>query len=697
DLYLGQIYSTNAKEVWDELEETYSKSDGSIIFSMHFKIHSFTQSGMPLAEHYHKLNSQWRYIRSSILITDPIPDVKSAFATLFRDESYRNSNIHNFKSSSTAFVTRSNNDWSSNRKTQNRRPNRFVNTNLVCKNCNMTGHTIERCFELIGYPPWFKKNPKVNNPKVTINSVSTSSSGYTSSSHTLTSDEYKRLMSLLSSSASGLACDIQGNVADSRVIQHMTYTAMFLFNVIDASYLNITVSHPNGTIAKVFDSGLNSKVPGGDWLGHPADHVLSVLKDKLEINDMTASQLPSVVLSGLKNSLTKNFVLELNDTNSLNFFDNPRSNEPYDDERDKTSKDDGTKSSAGLNAEPESCPTNAKGSVDLSASTNGQPEDVDATSNDDKYNSEGEDFEQFGQFFGLDDLDPDSIANEENVRRSSRRTKLPSRLAILGSLCESLQEQVVTTLGNAKALWDHLKDLFHDNKDARAINLDNELRSIKIGKMTVNEYCTKIKSMANRLKNLDCQVSEKNLVIYAVNGLDSRFATLVEIIRHREPLPTFETVVTCYLLKGVKFNDDSGATTNFESSSSSPTVLMASNSSTNKDSPYTSHSPTDDTTGLCYFNISIAASRSGDLYPVTKPSTLPNAFVSTSSTTWHQCLGHPGDDVLRSLTSRHFISCNKEKSTHICHACQLGKHVKLPFRSLNSIVKQCFDIIHSDL
>ncbi|GJU20742.1 hypothetical protein Tco_1154084 [Tanacetum coccineum] len=65
------------------------------------------------------------------------------------------------------------------------------------------------------------------------------------------------------------------------------------------------------------------------------------------------------------------------------------------------------------------------------------------------------------------------------------------KMWILGSLCDSLQEQVVTTPGNAKALWDHLKDLFHDNKDARAINLDNELRAIKIGKMTVNEYCTK--------------------------------------------------------------------------------------------------------------------------------------------------------------------------------------------------------------
>ncbi|GJX22342.1 hypothetical protein Tco_0226787 [Tanacetum coccineum] len=46
------------------------------------------------------------------------------------------------------------------------------------------------------------------------------------------------------------------------------------------------------------------------------------------------------------------------------------------------------------------------------------------------------------------------------------------KMWILGSLCDYLQKQVVTTPGNAKALWDRLKDLFHDNKDARAINLD---------------------------------------------------------------------------------------------------------------------------------------------------------------------------------------------------------------------------------
>ncbi|GJT96439.1 ribonuclease H-like domain-containing protein [Tanacetum coccineum] len=88
---------------------------------------------------------------------------------------------------------------------------------------------------------------------------------------------------------------------------------------------------------------------------------------------------------------------------------------------------------------------------------------------------------------------------------------------------------------------------------------------------------------------------------------------------------------------------------------------------------------------------------SSDLYPVTKPSTSPTAFLSTSASTWHQRLGHPGDQVLCSLVSSRFISCNKEKSSHICHACQLGKLVKLPFYISDSIVEHCFDIIHSDV
>ncbi|GKB16156.1 hypothetical protein Tco_0850079 [Tanacetum coccineum] len=44
-------------------------------------------------------------------------------------------------------------------------------------------------------------------------------------------------------------------------------------------------------------------------------------------------------------------------------------------------------------------------------------------------------------------------------------------------------------------------------------------------------------------------------------------------------------------------------------------------------------------------HILLRCDSSGDLYPVTKPSTIPAAFVSTSSSTWHQRLGHPGNEL----------------------------------------------------
>ncbi|GJX30075.1 ribonuclease H-like domain-containing protein [Tanacetum coccineum] len=86
----------------------------------------------------------------------------------------------------------------------------------------------------------------------------------------------------------------------------------------------------------------------------------------------------------------------------------------------------------------------------------------------------------------------------------------------------------------------------------------------------------------------------------------------------------------------------------------------------------------------------------GDLYPVTAHSLIPHAFL-VSQHTWHQRLGHPGSDVLRHLVSNNVISCNKEKPPVLCHACQLGKHVRLSFVSSNTIVSSCFDIVHSDM
>nr|GEU59809.1 ribonuclease H-like domain-containing protein [Tanacetum cinerariifolium] len=86
----------------------------------------------------------------------------------------------------------------------------------------------------------------------------------------------------------------------------------------------------------------------------------------------------------------------------------------------------------------------------------------------------------------------------------------------------------------------------------------------------------------------------------------------------------------------------------------------------------------------------------GDLYHVTTPSPIPQALL-VSQHTWNQRLGHPGSEVLLRLVLNNFISCNKEKPPALCHVCQLGKHMRLPFASSNTVVNSCFDIAHSDM
>ncbi|GJW35607.1 hypothetical protein Tco_0058527 [Tanacetum coccineum] len=60
-----------------------------------------------------------------------------------------------------------------------------------------------------------------------------------------------------------------------------------------------------------------------------------------------------------------------------------------------------------------------------------------------------------------------------------------------------------------------------------------------------------------------------------------------------------------------------------------------------------------------------------DLYPVRHqpPLSTPLALLTFSHSTWQRRLGHPGDDVLRKLESRHLISSHGSKLSNLFHAC----------------------------
>jgi hypothetical protein len=76
--------------------------------------------------------------------------------------------------------------------------------------------------------------------------------------------------------------------------------------------------------------------------------------------------------------------------------------------------------------------------------------------------------------------------------------------------------------------------------------------------------------------------------------------------------------------------------------------------------------------------------------------TVPHTLTVVALTTWHRRLGHPDPDALSSLPRSSIIQCTSNKHD-FCHACQLGRHTRLPFCSSSHRAGHAFDLIHLDL
>ena len=81
------------------------------------------------------------------------------------------------------------------------------------------------------------------------------------------------------------------------------------------------------------------------------------------------------------------------------------------------------------------------------------------------------------------------------------------------------------------------------------MQLDNDLRNIELGSLSITEYFHKINRLADLLANIEAPVDEKNLVAYAINGLGDKYEQVAGIIRHRDPAPTFAQTQSMLLLE----------------------------------------------------------------------------------------------------------------------------------------------------
>ena len=148
------------------------------------------------------------------------------------------------------------------------------------------------------------------------------------------------------------------------------------------------------------------------------------------------------------------------------------------------------------------------------------------------------------------------------------------KMWIYGTISESLLNSVLKTQSSARELWLTLENLFRDNKEARAIQLENELRNLVIGDMSVHEYCQKLKSISDMLTNVDSPVSDRALVMHLLNGLSSKFDNIINVIKHRFPPCTFSNARSMLVDEESRLKTKRNTAANNDDNSSSPQILL---------------------------------------------------------------------------------------------------------------------------
>lgn len=152
------------------------------------------------------LNDTYGGVKSSILMISPLPNVNQAYSLLIQDEKQREIHVgvHPAESAFLAYKQQFNNQKFGDGKYKGNFAGK--KSNLFCNYCKKPGHTLDKCYRIVGYHPDFKftKPRKFQgnaHSNATISedfSVNTTNGAEgTSSGKGLTQEQYSQLFQLL--------------------------------------------------------------------------------------------------------------------------------------------------------------------------------------------------------------------------------------------------------------------------------------------------------------------------------------------------------------------------------------------------------------------------------------------------------------------------------------------------------------------
>ncbi|XP_041025357.1 uncharacterized protein LOC121265750 [Juglans microcarpa x Juglans regia] len=188
------IYVDSAKEMWSDLHERFSQGNGPRIFQLQKSIASFAQDDLSVSAYftqmkglwdelmnYHHLpvcscgglrslmsmhqqdyvmrflmglNDSYSHIRGQILLIEPLPPINKVFSLVLQEEQQRDIGLV-LVPDTQSIVFSSTTKHVPMAKPSTRRP--------ICSHCSIPRRTMEKCFELHGYPPGYRSKGRSSN------------------------------------------------------------------------------------------------------------------------------------------------------------------------------------------------------------------------------------------------------------------------------------------------------------------------------------------------------------------------------------------------------------------------------------------------------------------------------------------------------------------------------------------------------
>ncbi|VFQ62062.1 unnamed protein product [Cuscuta campestris] len=119
---------------------------------------------------------------------------------------------------------------------------------------------------------------------------------------------------------------------------------------------------------------------------------------------------------------------------------------------------------------------------------------------------------------------------------------------ILSTISDEVSDLVISTTSTAAELWRVIHALFHDNKHARAMQLEHQFRTTVKGTMPMATYCQTLRNIADWLDDVDAPVSESQLVLQMLWGLPEDLQAQTSFLQFQQPLPNFLQTRSALLL-----------------------------------------------------------------------------------------------------------------------------------------------------